>query len=289
MNTPQDTPKNELIRAFRDYCWIVAHTNPIAGILPLVEAPPGIIDRVKELELSGEVIEERNSLSSLAVNILLLRLVMKGIPLFRVESREIACMLDIRELWDKLEIKSLKDSFHYYRETTAHVMAYLAPQYRQIEKEFASKLEPGEQSENVGIPGDFVPFPTPAGTQWHEVEISFIDNENAKISAKSKTESRHYSQLGFKDKRSGIKPVKSWNILLLFGEKECLEFSHKDKEIFEKAVQDLRKRLKACFGIQDNPIILEHGYKPKFKVSIYENQSRSVHAFSNSDSFGEDD
>lgn len=156
------------------------------------------------------------------------------------------------------------------------------------------ELEPEKQSENSGIPQDktainFVPFPTPAGTGWHEVEISFIDSENVKISAKNVTKNKHYSEIGFKDNRRYNKPVESWNTLLSFKEKERLTFPHTGKEKTGKSIQDLRKRLKAYFGIQDNPIILEHGYKPKFKVSTYENQSRSVYAFSNSDSFNENE
>lgn len=132
-----------------------------------------------------------------------------------------------------------------------------------------------------------VPFTTLSGAQWNEVKISFIDDENVKISIRDKIEKKHYSQIGFKDNRSNNKPVKSWYILLDFREKESLKFSQNNKSKIEKGIQDLRKRLRAYFGIQENPIALEHGYKPKFEVSRCENQGHSVHVFSNSNLFVE--
>lgn len=292
MDTPQG---NELILAFECYDFIVTQTSPTTGNLytDKLVIPPYIEKRVKELETRSfsRFLDRRHPckyLTSYSINQLLLELIRKDMPLYRVEGKEISCVSDIKSLWEKIKPGTdhlLMLSFD--RERVCAVKAYLRPQYLKIEKEFASNFEPGKQSEDVG---DFVPFPTPAGTQWHEVEISFIDNENVKISAKGKTESRHYSQLGFKDKRSGIKPVKSWNILLLFKENKPLPVTHRDRGKAEDGARDLRRRLKDYFGIQEDPIILdEAGYRPKFRVSGYESQSRSVRAFSNSDSFDEDD
>lgn len=186
--------------------------------------------------------------------------------------------------WLVSEIRDVERQYHYNKGML--IVSTLTP-LTDIPEYFQSlfeviELEPGKQSENVR---DFMPFPTPAGTMWHEVKISFIDGENVKISIRGNTESRHYSQMGFKDSRSGIKPVKSWNILLLFRENKPLPVPHRDKGRVEDCIRDLRKRLRAYFGIQDDPIIFGHEYKPKFEVSIYEEQSRSVRAFSNSDSF----
>ncbi|MBE7444684.1 MAG: hypothetical protein HS132_05340 [Planctomycetia bacterium] len=292
MNTPKSTPEdNELIRAFQCYYWIIVHTNPIIDKLPLIEAPSYIKDQISEFQEIGEVEEESNTLSSYATNILFLRFVGKEIPLFEVDDKKISCVADIKKLWDTLGIKSSKDDFYFYRKVCSSVMAYLEPQYLKIQKELMTRLEPEKQGGTTVISQyktgkDFVPFSTPSGTQWHEVKISFIDNENVKISAKEETKTKHFVEMGFRKGKTS-KPVKSWNILLGFSENECLKFSQSTKSKTEKAIQDLRKRLRTYFGIQDDPIILDQGYRPKFKISKIESQSRSVHTFSNSDIFHE--
>lgn len=153
------------------------------------------------------------------------------------------------------------------------------------------KLEPQDTSvstpQTQGKTKDVLPFPTPTGTQWHEVNIYFIDSENVKISARDKTETKHFFDMGFR-KGKTCKPVKSWDALFAFSKKECLTYSQSLKSKTEKDIQDLRKRLKAYFGIQDDPFILEHdGYKPVFKVCASESEGRSVRAFPNSDIFHE--
>ncbi|HHT9112198.1 MAG: hypothetical protein HZA47_04890 [Planctomycetes bacterium] len=143
------------------------------------------------------------------------------------------------------------------------------------------ELEPEKQDTPVSTLQEVISFPTPPGTQWHEVKISFTDNENVSISVRGgRSERKNYAEMGFKDKKT-CKPVKSWNTLLYFSEKECLKYSQDIKSKTEKAIQDLRKRLKAYFRIVGDPIVLEHGYKPVFKVCKSENDSRSVHAYSN--------
>ena len=152
----------------------------------------------------------------------------------------------------------------------------LLDQFEVIELELEKQDTPASTRQEV------ISFPTPPGTQWHEVEISFIDSENVKISARDKTVTKHFFDMGFR-KGKTCKPVKSWYTLFAFSEKRCLTYSQSIKSKTEKDIQDLRKRLKAYFGIQDDPIILEHGYKPVFKVCRCEGEGRSVRAFSNSD------
>lgn len=132
-----------------------------------------------------------------------------------------------------------------------------------------------------------LPFPTPPGTQWHEVTISFIDSENVMISAKGKSEQRHYFDIGFRKGRAS-KPVASWTVLNVLIEKGCVKYTETCKAKVEKSIQDLRKRLKAIFGIQDDPITLENGYKPKFKVCEYESEKRSIKPFLNSNVYNDE-
>lgn len=146
-------------------------------------------------------------------------------------------------------------------------------------------FEPSGQKQ--GKPKAVIPFATPPGTQCHEVKISFIDSENVMISAKDKTAKKHYFDMGFRKGRSS-KPVKSWQVLITFKDTGCLKYSQVTLSKTEKDIQDLRKRLKAYFGIQDDPIVLDTGYKPKFRVCAYEGEDRSIKAFSNSDVFDDD-
>ena len=146
-------------------------------------------------------------------------------------------------------------------------------------------LEPKKQ--DTAKQAKFIPFPTPSGTQWHEVKISFIDRENVKISVGNKTAKKHFFDMGFR-KGKTCKPVKSWDVLFTFSEKGCLKYSQSTQSKTEKDIQDLKRRLKAYFGMKGDPIILRDGYKPVFKVCMIEDENRSVHAFSNSDAFDDE-
>lgn len=187
-------------------------------------------------------------------------------------------------------IKNIRD-MNYPRPAFPNKLIVHTNDINKLPKYFSDQFDPiylEAKNQGAAKQDNFIPFPTPSGTQWHEVGISFIDSENVKISARDKTATKHFFDMGFR-KGKTCKPVKSWEILLSFSEKECLMYSHNIKSKIEKSIQDLRKRLKAYFGIQDDPIILEHGYKPVFKVcgSESEGEGRSVRAFSNSAIFDE--
>ncbi len=297
MNTPQGTPeeKNELILAFESYEWIILHTNPLHNEIDLsfpIEPVPSYIREDVGLHKQKEWLLDKNKtprdiLFGQSINSLLSELVKKGIPLYKVDKKEITCVADIKRLWQETELDKNYYSFITTLSYTYKVIqARLTSQRLKIEKELMLKLEPEEQDTPASTPQKVIPFPTPSGTQWHEVEISFIDSENVKISARDKTATKHFFDMGFR-KGKTCKPVKSWNTLFTFSEKRCLTYSQSIKSKTEKYIQDLRKRLKAYFGIQDDPIILDHGYKPVFKVCSSESKSRSrsVHAFSNSKVF----
>lgn len=133
-----------------------------------------------------------------------------------------------------------------------------------------------------------IPFPTPSGTQWPEVKISFIDDENVKISARNVTEHRHYSSMGFKDSKSN-KPIFLWKFL-----KELASLSGKftnsqGKDKAKKCFSDLRKALNQVFKtIEGNSISYKKtkdytGYETSFVIedkspnSEYEESIRRHH------------
>ncbi len=150
----------------------------------------------------------------------------------------------------------------------------------------ARNTESTSQKQNKA--NDVAPFPTPPGTQWHEVTISIIDNENVRISVKDKTERKHYFDMGFRKGKSS-KPVASWVVLGDLIENGCFKYTAISKSKAEKSIEDLRKRLRAYFGIQGDPISLKDGYRPVFKLYTNESRSQSVKAFSNSEILSDND
>lgn len=194
-----------------------------------------------------------------------------------ITEQEILAIFSICEAFE-----AVNDMQHKKPEEDIKEKVYAASTFLKLAK---TGIEPEKQN-RVKKDG-FILFPTPPGSQWHEIELSFIDGETVRISVKGNKQTKHFIEMGFRKGNTcnPIKPVGAWYILLHFKENKSLKFSQRDKSKIEKGIQDLRMRLKAYFGIQDDPIILEDGYKPKFKVSSSECPGRSVYAFSNNDLF----
>ncbi|MBM2834236.1 MAG: hypothetical protein HW406_1397 [Candidatus Brocadiaceae bacterium] len=149
--------------------------------------------------------------------------------------------------------------------------------------------EPQATTQKQGKTKAVIPFPTQPGTKWHELVISFDDTESVTISTKTKTEKRHYFDMGFRKGKSN-KPVASWFVLKVLCENGYMQYAETGKAKAEKSIQDLRKRLKAIFGIHGDPITLNDGYRPVFKVctDASKYRSRSVKDFSNSEELNDD-
>ena len=133
------------------------------------------------------------------------------------------------------------------------------------------RLEP-EQNTPANTPQKVIPFPTPSGTQWHEVKITLLDNENVSIKIKGNVVKKNYAELGFKDSRTG-KPSKLWLYFegLLSSNGEITNYPTTEKAIIEKNISDLRRMLKRCFAINDDPIPYKKtkdytGYKTDFLI-----------------------
>lgn len=133
------------------------------------------------------------------------------------------------------------------------------------------KLEPEKQDISASIPKnqDIITFPTPSGTQWSEVKISFIDNEYVSINIKGKTTQKHYTEMGFKGRRK-CSPSELWNffkeIAKLNG--SFSKWPNKDKVKVKELFSDLRKKLTEYFKIDGDPIPHKKGkgYQTAFKL-----------------------
>ncbi len=113
------------------------------------------------------------------------------------------------------------------------------------------------------------------GLKFSEVEIVFISNDSIRITARSKSVTFHYAEIGFKDNRKVDQPNTSWELLRNFARNQgCIDKdsdtdSYLRKEL-PKKISNLKKQLKAIFPfIEDDPFhgySMRKGYKAKFNI-----------------------
>lgn len=127
----------------------------------------------------------------------------------------------------------------------------------------------------------FAPFPTPEGAKWHEVDISFTDNDHVKIKVRDVVKTLHYSQMGFKHKQTK-KAIKPWNTLRIFAMnngtvsyrtrniKNGKTVSIKSERLVtQDDVKELKKKLYSEFGIEGNLLPYDEknaAYKALFQI-----------------------
>ena len=118
-------------------------------------------------------------------------------------------------------------------------------------------------------------FPYIAGLRWEEVTITFISDDSVKVSAREVSRKFIFAELGFKDNRKGDMPDTRWALL-----RELAAHSgeiawdtpveRKAKSIAKAAIKDIRRKLKAFMGIEDDPFFEYRklkAYKTKFTLS----------------------
>lgn len=100
------------------------------------------------------------------------------------------------------------------------------------------------------------PDKLPAGTQWHQITIKFLNDDTVFIIVREFKRQANYIEMGFADKR-GKKhlPNKQWELLRLFAKKSGV-MNLTDKEFDfanKKRKQMLAETLQAYFGLEDDP------------------------------------
>ena len=106
---------------------------------------------------------------------------------------------------------------------------------------------------------------------WDTVEISFLSDERVQIFTDTKTETLNYGEFGFEDGRSG-KPIEAWATLREMAKNNGVirdaGSTGKMWSLVEKQVQNIRKILRAHFGLSTDPIpfVSGVGYKSCFKI-----------------------
>lgn len=107
-------------------------------------------------------------------------------------------------------------------------------------------------------------FPTPEGTKWHEVTMTFVSEEKLKITAREISETYRFEEIGFKNMRktSGVFPNKQWEFLKLlavnngryeWGPRMGTIEDEKSRDIAKSHASKLRKFLKEIMRIDDDP------------------------------------
>jgi len=107
-------------------------------------------------------------------------------------------------------------------------------------------------------------YKDPLAEAWDNIEIRFKNNHDITLKIDGNESDSDYEKLGFADTRQNSSHnasyVKSWNTLILFSTQNgrikmgMFAGSKAKKELFKKNKQDLSKRLKAYFGLKDDPI-----------------------------------
>jgi hypothetical protein len=111
---------------------------------------------------------------------------------------------------------------------------------------------------------------TPAAT-WDRIEISFLSDERVQIRNGPEIKTLNYAEFGFEDARSG-NPNGAWLTLREMAKNNgTIKYRGniaKSWSIVEKNVQNMRKILKAHFGIttEPTPFVSNVGYKASFKI-----------------------
>ncbi|OHB51220.1 MAG: hypothetical protein A2099_05785 [Planctomycetes bacterium GWF2_39_10] len=147
---------SQLIDAFESYEWIILHTNPLHYEIDLSFTPvPSYIRKDVDLHKQKEWLFDKNKtprdiLIHESINSLLSELVKKGIPLYKVDNKEITCVADIKRLWQETELDKHYYFFTELSYTSKVLQARLTSQRLKIEKELMLKLDIEKKSETTG-------------------------------------------------------------------------------------------------------------------------------------------
>jgi hypothetical protein len=107
-------------------------------------------------------------------------------------------------------------------------------------------------------------YKEPLTDAWEKIEIRFKNNHDITLKIDGQESDSSYEELGFADTRQNSSQnasfVKSWSTLILFSTQNgrikinTYAGNKSKRELFKKNKQDLTKRLKAHFGLKDDPI-----------------------------------
>ncbi|HUA82653.1 MAG TPA: hypothetical protein VMB85_02265 [Bryobacteraceae bacterium] len=100
---------------------------------------------------------------------------------------------------------------------------------------------------------------------WDKIIITFLSDFTVRVATPEQNKaSCNYAEMGFEDlRRGGGKPVKAWEMLRDIASEQRHRWD-------KKTAQDLKKRLKAYFHIDSDPLVWNRntGYTPRFQLRV---------------------
>jgi hypothetical protein len=106
---------------------------------------------------------------------------------------------------------------------------------------------------------------------WVGIEIHFLSDERVQIRNGATTQTLNYEEFGFADSRNG-RPNQAWVLLRTLAEKRgIIQNAAAAGQVWvkvEKRIQEIRRVLRAHFGISADPIpfVEGTGYRANFKI-----------------------
>lgn len=109
----------------------------------------------------------------------------------------------------------------------------------------------------------------PPAKTWKQIEITFLSDERIQVFNGDVRQTYNYDEFGFADRRNG-KPDAAWGMLLQMtnaGGTIPRPQPGKDKAKKQKRIEEIRKRLKALWKIEADPIPFNgNTYQASFKI-----------------------
>lgn len=119
------------------------------------------------------------------------------------------------------------------------------------------------------VPSESTPVQNPKS--WQEIEITFLSDHRVEICLGSNRENYNYGDLSFQDRRSG-KENRAWITLREIARHNGTiprpTATGRDRAMFQKRIEEIRRKLRTHFGILADPIPLNGStYQASFKIS----------------------
>jgi hypothetical protein len=149
-----------------------------------------------------------------------------------------------------------------------HAEAAISQYDQHVRKTYKQMLNGVTPSAQKGH--DLEVFPTPEGANWEQITIRFKDGHTVSVSAGDVRKVCNYTQMGMVNSKNADF-TKQWELLQSFAESNGeigWRSSHADAKL-KKQKQELSKRLRAFFGLDDDPIEWVKGekvYRCRFRI-----------------------
>jgi hypothetical protein len=123
---------------------------------------------------------------------------------------------------------------------------------------------------HYGPPAVTARFPTPPGSDWPDVEIVMLAEEEARITVGSVTQAYSFAAVGLADRRNPKRPRAEWRMLRTYAENPEPDAYYRlpTRDYLKVDISKFRRWLQGFFGIPGDPLqTFHHGrWRPRFKI-----------------------